>query len=366
MSVQYRYADQAAVSGFTAETAYDTAGTINATNFFTLQEFELGISYDDQRRDSGMGDGAEFGSDGYVVRKDVKMTLTIPQLRPNDLAFLAAYGLGTAAATQDAALTAYRHANTLASTLPSFSVLATEAGIKMLYAGCKINTLTISRNDAYWQGVAEIIGSGRRVSDATAFPATISEQPLLWANTNIWLESGADVDIAATPTQGSEGISAATPTDIRTRVFDGPNIAINNNLRVDDGYLAANANDELARGQLTRGARREISVDFTMTFESAQEETDFLGSSNMQTHMALEVHNKETAQGVIASTGAMFYGGIVVLPRFVYDTIGSSADSDGVITRSLKGIVKTPTSADEGSTDPIQIYSFTAQTGYAG
>jgi hypothetical protein len=103
-----------------------------------------------------------------------------------------------------------------------------------------------------------------------------------------------------------------------------------------------------------------------MTFEDAQEETDFLGADNVQTHMAIEVNCVETDQGVIAGGGAMYFGGILIVPRFAYDSIGGSEDDDGVLTRTLRGMILEPTAADEGSTDPVQIYAYAVADGYLG
>jgi hypothetical protein len=366
MTVQYLHDNLLAWSTFTAETAYDTAGTVNSTNFSTVVEIEsIRVNYDDTRRD-GQGEGNEFGSEGYVTRKSVTITMNFPFLRPNDLAGLSAYALGATAATQDGAVVAYRHKATLGSTLQSFSMVISEAGIQKLFTGCKINTLTIARSGEYWSATAEVIGSGRWVSNADSYPAEISEEPLLYGNTSMWLERGADVNIAAAPTQGSQNISASTPDDIKCDVTGDMSVTINNNLRTDRGYDCSNTNDSLARGQLERGAQREITAEFPMTFEDDQELTDFLGTDNVQEHIALEINQVETAQGVIAATGAMYFGFVLIVPRMNYEPIGEAADDDGVITRNLRLKAKTPTAADENSTEVIEIYTYNAQAAYMG
>ena len=219
MTDKYLHDNLLAVGTFTAESAYDTAETVNASNYSTVVEID-GIrgNYNHVRRD-GMGEGNEFGSEGYVTRLDFGMTLSFPFLRPNDLAWLAAYTLGTTAATKDGAFDAYRHKNTLIATdIPSFSIVFTEAGIQKIATGCKINTLTIVRSGEYWSATADVIGSGRAVSNADSYPAEISEEPLVYGNTSMWIERGADVDITATPVQGAENISGSTPDDIKCDV----------------------------------------------------------------------------------------------------------------------------------------------------
>ena len=367
MTDKYLHDNLLAVGTFTAESAYDTAETVNASNYSTVVEID-GIrgNYNHVRRD-GMGEGNEFGSEGYVTRLDFGMTLSFPFLRPNDLAWLAAYTLGTTAATKDGAFDAYRHKNTLIATdIPSFSIVFTEAGIQKIATGCKINTLTIVRSGEYWSATADVIGSGRAVSNADSYPAEISEEPLVYGNTSMWIERGADVDITATPVQGAENISGSTPDDIKCDVTGDMTITINNNLRADRGYDCSNSNDALARGQLERGAVREITASFSMTFEDDQELTDFIGTNNVQEHIALEINQKETAQAVIDAGGAMFFGFIIIIPRGNYEPIAEAGDDDGVIVRNLTLKAKTPTSADENATDVIQIYVYNAQAAYAG
>ena len=369
MTKQYVHDNRLALSWFVAETAYDTAGTVEAAGFSTAVEIDpIRINNDDTRRD-GMGEGSEFGSEGYVTRHGVTVNVSFPFLRPNDWAGLTAYALGSNSVAQDGALTAFRHKSVLSATvIPSFSMVALEAGIQKIYTGCKINVLTLARSGEYWSATAEVMCSGRRESNADSFPAEISEEPLLYGNTSMFIERGADVNVAATPTQGSQGISGATPDDIKCDVTGDMTITINNNLRSDRGYDCSNANDVLAKGQLDRGAKREITATFDMTFEDDQELTDFLGTLNVQEHIALEINQVETAQGVIdtGGGGVFLFGFVLIIPRAVYETIGESTDDEDVITRTFTLRAKTPTSADENTTDVIQIWTYNAQAAYAG
>lgn len=364
MALQLIHADAVMLSAFTAETAYGTLGTVNASNFCTLPEFQLSVDYDDRRR-QGQGEGSELGFESWLTHLSNRFTLTIPFMRPNDLAFMLAYALGTNSAAQDGGNTAFRHKATRGSALPSFSMIVLEAGIQKAFTGCKINQLTISRNDHGWQGVAEIISSGYRPSNADSFVAEISEAPLLYGATKIWTEEGANIDIASTPTQGSENISAATPDDQKAAIINGPTITINNNLRADQGYNASNANAYQARGQLERGAVRPIDVEWTMYFEDDAELNDFIGSNYLQTHVAMEVNC--TMDELAAIDGGNYYQGFVFqIPRLTLDPIGAAGDDDGVKTRTIRGMVKTPTSSEDGSAEPFIGYTYNAQAGYAG
>ena len=372
MALQYRHADKAMVSTHKQETAYDTVfPTYTAGNYTSLQEFTLAIGYDDTRRVQGMGDGTEFGSDSFVSRKDIRMTLTIDNLRPNDMAWLSAYALGVTAATKDGANDAYRHKASLASLsqLPSFSISASEAGEQNAYTGCIIQSLTLSSdNGGYIQAVAEIIASGRRTTDAQTYPATIDEQPLLSNDTRIWMETGAAIDIQTFPAvDGTSALVAgAAPSIVLTsRVFGGLTVNITNNLREAQGYIATNTDDNLARGELLRGARREITAELSSaSFESDEFEDFFLGTDNTQSHMALELNNRNTLAGLIDSGGTFFVSGVIVIPRMTFDPMGSSGDDEGVITRDLKLTALNPTSAADGTADVIQIYVQNTEVAY--
>ena len=68
MAVKYTYASQAMVSSYKKETAYATLfPTKTALNYHTLQEADVVISYDDQVRQQGKGDGTEFGATPEAV-----------------------------------------------------------------------------------------------------------------------------------------------------------------------------------------------------------------------------------------------------------------------------------------------------------
>ena len=367
MALQFSHDRQVYVAAFKKEGAatFDTAQTVEAASGCSLVEFEGGaIDYKETRRD-GVGEGGEFGYESYLSRYDYGCSLTFPFLRPNDLGFLFGYAMGTSAETSGTG-TEYRHKNTLVSTaiLPAFDMVVKEAGLQKIMTGCAISSLTVSRNGDYVQASCEIVGT-RLADNSDAFPAEIAEEPMLYANSGIWIESGADIDIAATPTQGAENISAGTPDDIRADVVEGPTITINNNVRLDRAWDAANTNNVLCKGQLHRGAKREITVEWTQNFETDAIYDYFIGASNVTSHVAFEWNLKETAQGVIGSGGAMYPGFIFIMPRGALEPVGAASDNDGVLTRSYKLVAKTPTTAADSETNPALAYVYTAQAGYA-
>lgn len=370
MAVQYRYADKVMVSAITAETAYDTlVGTYTTSQYLTLRNFELAIGYDDTRVPALMGDGTEFGLDSYVSRHDIRMTLTLNMASFTDLAWLSAYALGVTDETVNTSDYLHDHTLSTASQLPSFTVLASEAGEMNQYTGCVIDTLTVSTDNAgYIQAVAEIIGSGRRETNAQTFVTALTDPPLISGMTSVFMETGATIDIQALSTDGTTSLVAGSASiDLTARVLGGWSVVISNNHRADQGYQQPLAADNFARGECLRGATRTIEATLSgVTFESDEFEDYFLGATAtaIQPHMALEISNFSEDYGVIATS--WFYTMSMIFPRMTLDPIGPSSDDDGIITRDLKLTTLTPVAGTDGTADPIQFYVRDGIAAYAG
>src|SRR3990167_302994 len=168
--------------------------------------------------------GREFMSRQEIVRKDVKIPYAEAQVKPNSLAGLIGLNLGTvAAAVQDAALTAYRHKFSKAApySLPSIAAqLKHEGGAQYRYYGLKGGGFTLSRNGDYFRFEAPLIGSGTRATAADAFAASITENPLLWANASIIAKVvSSAISIPATPSQGAANLGGSE-VNLSTRVKD--------------------------------------------------------------------------------------------------------------------------------------------------
>ena len=370
MAVQYIHADKEMVSAITAESPYDTiVGTYTSSQYKTLKNFELAISYDDTRQPAGQGDGTEFGLESYVSRHDVRMTLTQNMATAEDVGWMSAFALGITDETANTSDYLHDHTLTTVSQLPSFTVHASEAGEENEYSGCVIDSLVISTDNAgYIQAVATIIGSGRRTTNTETFVAISTEPPLISNMTSIFMETGAAIDIQALAVDGTTSLTATTASiDLTARVLGGWTVTINNNHRADQGYLQPNSDDNLARGELLRGAKREMTVELSgVTFESDEFEDFFLGATAtaIQPHMAVEIHNFNDDYGVIVTS--WFYTMAIIFPRMTLDPLGAASEDDGIITRDLKLTALTPVSGDDGTSDPIQFYTRDSIAAYAG
>ncbi len=369
MALKYRHSDLCYISYFKKESTFDTHETVEAASGCSLVEYELAVSYDHTVRSDSPGSGTEMGLEQYVARKSYGLTLTFPFLRPNDLKFLMAYGLGTSTADQDGADDGWEHYSDLATDddqIP-FSVMWTEAGVQQDMTGCTISSLTVSLAGEYWSATAEIVGT-RTASSSDSYAAEVAEQPFIASNAKFYTENGADVDVTATASVSleQENISASAADDISGVVTDF-SFTVNNNPKSDMDFLVQNTDDNYCRGQAKRGAQREVYFEFTQTYEAATYITAIEGASGVSTHYAMECLHKEEDQGVLDG-GNYYFGFSFIICRGRLDPIGASSESDGVLTQSLRLTAMTPTDADEGAgsnSQPVMVHVYNQEALYA-
>jgi hypothetical protein len=360
MGRQYRKLDQLMMSLGDKEATYDAgpaAWTLGAA--FQLYEFGEAFAVWDDRivTDEATVHGSIYPTADSIVLQDVRLAYPEPRARYTPLAGLAALAGGVVSASQDAALTAYRHKITPVAAdveLPSIGVVEKAAGLQYLYTGIKADTLRLKRGGperAYWELEAGLIGSGTRAADSTAFPAKVSEDPIPWGKTFCWLETGTDINLAATPTQGTEDISSATPDNFTARLLD-VTFEHRNDLQADDGYTASSG---VVRNRLVHGPGRGATVSITLIVDPATlaaELAYYTGRANC----ALEV---EVDSGtIIAETGTMKWGFDLVIPRLRLNPPARGVDR-GVNTITLSGRC-----FDDGTNPLWQLYVYNAQAAF--
>ncbi|MFH2073971.1 MAG: hypothetical protein ABIJ57_01300 [Pseudomonadota bacterium] len=143
--------------------------------------------------------GKEHGYDQEITAYLNNPSLKFARVRPNDLAAFAALILGSPTASQDAALTAYRHRIvpiTDGSALPSISIVHKIGGIQTEYKGAKGNTLKLAGEAGGFLSMdVGMIASGNRASNAAAFAAAITESWMKIDQLKFFLETGANIAI---------------------------------------------------------------------------------------------------------------------------------------------------------------------------
>jgi hypothetical protein len=279
-----------AMSLFDKEATYDAGPAAwLAANACSMNDFDGLVAWEDQVVTNLEGvTGFELGTKQEILRQGMNLTYSETRLKPNTLAGLAALHFGTVASTQDGGLTAYRHKITpvaAGTDLPSIGVIAKEGGTQYVYKGVKSDQFTLSIGDGYFMLESVLMGSGTRATDATSFPAKITEDWLKTARVQgLWLETGANISIADPPVQGSEGISSATPDDLTDRLIDF-SFVHNNNLRGDIGYTAGGGD---VRTRLDAG-RRAAEVTIVLERDSSTFAAE-LAYYTGQVDCAIEMH----------------------------------------------------------------------------
>ena len=300
--------DHALMAGVFEKEATFAAGkthTNSTSCSFKGFEFDPGFA-DTVTSDKDEITGKEHGYDQEITAYGNTPTLSFPRVRPNDLAAFASLVLGATTPAQDGALVAYRHrilpvADGVA--LPSISIVDKIGGIQTEYKGVKGNSMKLSGEaGGFLAAEFGLIASGTRATNAAAIAAAITESWMKIDMLKFWLETGTNISIGATPTQGSEDISSATPDDlsIRGKSFE---FMWDNKAEGQPGFGGAGVFQDVIYG------RRAATFKATINFASAAEIAYFTA----QDVCAIELDFK--AAGLIAVGGAMYYGAHLVIPR---------------------------------------------------
>lgn len=356
MALELRNVDQLALSLFDKEASYDAGpGGWTAASACSMSGFDGMVQMEDSVVDDREGvTGTEYPTEQEIEKKGLALEYSEARMKPNSLAGLASLFCGASTPTQDGELVAYQHKIVPVApgtALPSIGVLYEQGGSEYLAKGIKCNTLEIKTDGSWFGFKAGLIGSGTRSSDATAFPAKISES---WLRTGkiagLWIETGANISIEASPTQGAEAISSAAPDDLTTRMIEFAFTA-NNNLRGDLGYLAGGGD---VRSELEYG-RREAAVMIKIKALSSSWATELGYYENQD---ALAVHLAVDMGTLIAAGGAYNFGFDIIIPQLKLKPIQRDVQDDfHVIT--LEGDVQ-----DDGTHDEFLIYAYNAQAAY--
>jgi hypothetical protein len=359
MALHKRNVDQLAPSFFDKEATYDAGpGGWTGTSACSLKGFSKAslVTTPDQVVNDREGvSGSEHPTEQEIIRKDWRLDFEDVRVKPNTLAGFAAMALGVISSTKDGTYDAWRHKITpVAPTveLPSVGMLYEEAGTQYQAKGVKANGLTLKvGEDGFFTITVPLIGSGTRATDATSFPAAIDEK---WLRTGkiagLWLETGADISINASPTQGAQAISSGVPDDLTDRLL-GLTFTWNPNLLEGLGFIAGGGD---VRSRLPKGdAAGEIS--FTVEADSTTWATEVGYYENQD---ACAVHLAVDMGTVIATGGTYKYGFDLIIPLFKLQPL-VRGERDGFHTIEFKGEVM-----DDGTNDEVILYVYNAQSTY--
>jgi hypothetical protein len=356
MALELRYVDQLALSLFDKEASYDAGpGGWLAANACQMSGFEGLVNLDDAVVDDKEGvTHSEHPTIQMIAKKGWALEYTENRLKPHTLAGLASLHFGSSTPTKDGTFDAWRHKIVpvaAGTALPSIGCLYKEAGSQFQAKGIKSNTLTVKRNGDWLALTAALLGSGTRATDATDFPAIISESWLRWGEiAGFWLETGADISINATPTQGGQAISSGTPDDLTSRLLDF-NFVHNNNLRGDLGYGPGGG---LVRSDLEAGLR-DASVTFKIKADDTTYATElayYEDQDDVAIHLAVDTGT------VIATGGSYKWGFDIIIPLLKLKPVKRDVEDDYHVLNFEASVF------DDGTNDEVILYVYNAEAAY--
>ncbi len=294
------------LSLFTKEATYAAGVTMNDTNACGLKGYTVEEDWPDEVvTDREEITGSEFATTQEIITKGFTTPVAFPKARPNEIIGLMALAMGGAiTSTQDAATGAYTHSPALAgidSDLPSIQGEIIKGGIQYAYKGIKAGSVKIAGEAGKPVSMeAQLMGSGTRATSATAMAAKITESYVKTPQGFVWKESGANISIASSLTQGAEDISSGTPTDLAARIqkFE---FNLDNKLEGDFGF-GSEVFQTLEKGI------RELSLTMDLRFIDAIEMNHFLNQDNL----ALEIEFKGAQ---VPTASSLFYGFQLIVPR---------------------------------------------------
>lgn len=353
MQTRKAWKQELMMSLFKREATYDAGVTMSNANAFGMSGYLFDPKWPDEiKNDKGSVTNYEHGNTQDITNQRVELTYTESECKPNTLAGLGMLILGAITSTQDAALASYKHKIipvAHGTALPSMQVEHLKGSLQYAYKGVKGNTLTLSGEaGGYVKLIATLIGSGTRVTSATAMAAKISESWMKISNCKVWMETGANIltTIDAPLVQGSENISSGTPDILHPRLksFEW---MWNNNLKPQDGFGGGGVYTDCDYG------RRMQDLKFTMLFNDATE-IDYFTAQNP---CAIEFDLKGA---IVVATSVNYFGFHLVIPRFhIKETPLPVGDVDDELTAEFI------CNCEEDGTNPaviLEVYS--AQASY--
>jgi hypothetical protein len=347
------------MSLFKKEATYDAGVAMDNSPQYacSMNGYELDVTWPDKLlTDKDEITGKEHGYSQAFLTQAVRMAYKEDKVKPNTLAGLAALALGGVSTSSVFSPTTgfdhYIYPIAVGSALPSIEVTDLFGGLQYTYKGVKCDKLKLSGKEGGPLALsADLIGSGTRSVSALAFAAAISESWMLMGNCKVWMETGADISIAASPTpdQGAENISSATP-DVLSARMESFDLEYDNKLKGQYGFggglVLVDQDYE----------RRSISLKLGMRFVDATELAYFLALNPVAVEFDL-------AGSIIYTTspaGTLKFGCSIIIPRMMLkqaplpkgganSTLGCDLDFEVF---------------EDGTNPPIMFHVYNAQAAY--
>jgi len=348
MITKHGWEEQLAMSLFLKEASYNAGVTINSSNACSMDQFEFDPDWADRvESDKDTVTGKEFGNDQEIIQQMTSFKYSEKRAMPNSLIGLAGLVFGsvvTSGAGADKTHTIVPVA--VGTALPSIQINHKKGGVQYGYTGVKGSSIEIKAEEGGPVSIAvEMMGSGSRATNATAFPAVIDESWLLAKNCKVWMENGGSISIDASPVQDVESISSGTPVDLKARMKSFT-YKFNNNPEGQAGFGGLGVYQDIDKG------RRAAELSFQLRFVDATELNHFIN----QNPLAIEF---DLAGSTIPS-GSLKFGYQLIVPRF---KLKKAPKAEGGPDDSL--VLTMDCEVFEDGTNPVtKLIGYNARTAY--
>lgn len=302
------------ISTLTRETAYGTPPAVSSSSFQRMSGYNMNPENNDTViDDSEEIHGSEIATTQEITEFSENLPLEFPKVTPNALAAFGMLAMGAEAITQDEALTAYKHYITMVgenTALPSVGAYLKQADQQRKYVGIKAGNLDISSEENGHVAMnVGLMSSGQITESSETMQAAVAEVLMRAADTKVYLNPtpnpATDIIAAANLAQDTDNISSGQSlTGLGSRVKSW-SFGLNNNISDQRGHGGQGFSQDLNFGS------RELTVEMALRFND-KTEYDYYTA---QTYMALEFNNRRVGAGVIAATGAYYWGFILRIPK---------------------------------------------------
>lgn len=337
------------------QTALDTAQTVDQRIDFDVNSLP-GQDIDTVNDADLLGTDDE-PADSFLTAIRGSMPFAQPRVRPNTLAFVLAYFLGTAAvSTPGGATNTRKHnftgASVSAADMDLFTMEALlETGSTEQYKDGIVNdlSLTINRGANRHVGLSgNMIFSGNRTTGSTT-PGAISENPLnAGKDTGIWIGQGSTYDGTTAddldPT--ANDLTGGTIVDLAGSTYKTESVTWNasNNFNPEDNYNIGGGEEmDTMRRQDRTGT---VNIVFDM------DDNSFITDLINNNFHALQVK----IRGAEIETG-FYYGLNLIFPRLKYRSL-RPVNANGVVKHQAEFEVQT-----DSTHGPYEIDVFNIQDG---
>lgn len=308
MAKKFGYQKRCMLSLPTKEASYGAGVTVSAANYHLMNGYVLEAKPDD-KLDSDLEavNGYEFMTERDIIEYRTSFGYEQPRGTPNAIAGLGKLAFGAATATQDAALTAYKHYITKVAAgtdLPTIGMVVDPANRQDTYKGVGAGSFKLSgEKEGIIKVAADLITSGELTESASTWQSKVTEVLMRFADMEVYIHQNPDPATdwiaAAALSQTTDNISSGhTLTSIGSRVRS---FSFEHNNNPD---LIANAGG----GGYLQGidfGRRSASLHLSLDYVDETERDYYTAGDDL----SLEFNCKSST--LVAAGGAFYYGFIL-------------------------------------------------------